>query len=176
MYRFSLHYFIRLFQRCLTECGTSATSQEDKLESQSTALKKISFNSVASSLFKQDRLIFGLHFVHGTFTHLFEPNEWEFFLGNAFPSTTADATRLQLPKWLTSEQAEKWAIMQALFPKLAQSINFSDSEWLKWYHDIECEVHFPPALANRLSEFQRILLVQVFRTERLQTAINNFVC
>jgi dynein heavy chain 2 len=57
----------------------AATAQ--KLETAAIALNKIVTNSVASSLFKQDRLMFALHLVHGIFPELFGDNEWNFLLG-----------------------------------------------------------------------------------------------
>ena len=52
-----------------------------KLEIAAVQLYKIIFNSIASSLFKSDRLMFGIHLVHGIFPDLFQAQEWEFLLG-----------------------------------------------------------------------------------------------
>lgn len=43
-------------------------------------------------------------------------------------------------------------------------------------HDIECEKTIPESYKSRLSVFQQVLLVQIFRPERLQTALQSFVC
>lgn len=56
---------------------------EQKLQGCATALNKIVFNSVAASLFKPDRLMFGLHITHGVQPHLFDKNEWEYLLFGA---------------------------------------------------------------------------------------------
>ena len=38
--------------------------------------------SVGQSLFKEDRLMYAMHLVHGSHPEMFEKNEWEFFLGD----------------------------------------------------------------------------------------------
>lgn len=70
MYRFSLAYFTRLFLTCLDngDKGKLSISQHDgleKLADSERALSKIIYNNIASSLFKADRLTFGLHLVKG---------------------------------------------------------------------------------------------------------------
>jgi dynein heavy chain 2 len=47
----------------------------------SDTLIKLVFFEVGRSLFKSDRLTYGVHFVHGIFPDLFEVNEWDFFTG-----------------------------------------------------------------------------------------------
>ena len=39
-----------------------------------------------------------------------------------------------------------------------------------------CEKQFPSFARNKLSAFQKVLLVQVFRPDRVESAINIFVC
>jgi dynein heavy chain 2 len=81
MYRYSLAYFIKIFKKSLDiQVAFDSTSQ--KLDHAATNLYKNVFNQVASSLFKSDRLMFGLHLVRGTKPELFDTNEWDFFLGN----------------------------------------------------------------------------------------------
>lgn len=173
MYRFSLAYFIDLFQKCL-KADAPTQSMQDKLQHQSQNLRKIVFNSIASSLFKQDRLMFALHLVHGTAPALFEPNEWELFIGNI--PLNVDAAKVQMPKWARADCAEHFGNYLAAFPKFAQLVNFNDREWEKWYLEPDCENQFPPSYRSKFAEFQKIILVQIFRPERLQSAINNFVC
>lgn len=69
MYRFSLAYFSRLFLTCLNS-DQNKISLEDKtgkgkLEAAEGYLNKIIFNNIASSLFKVDRLSFGLYLLKG---------------------------------------------------------------------------------------------------------------
>lgn len=81
--------------------------------------------------------MFALHIVHGTSPHLFEVNEWEFFIGNT--PVNVDAAKVVLPKWARQEQAEIFGNYISTFPKFGQLVNFNDKEWEKWYMEAECE-------------------------------------
>ncbi|TXI91442.1 MAG: hypothetical protein E6Q33_10355 [Neisseriales bacterium] len=71
MYRFSLAYFSRLFLSCLDSKDQmklniqEKTNSHEKLKNAEEILNKIIFNNVASSLFKVDRLSFGLYLLKG---------------------------------------------------------------------------------------------------------------
>jgi len=75
MYRFSLALYLRLFKKCLDfQSQTSKFSLknysnsyldklEEKLEGCTNSLYRIVFDHIGTSLFKKDRLMFGLHIV-----------------------------------------------------------------------------------------------------------------
>lgn len=69
MYRFSLAYFSRLFLSCLNQDQNKIQldkgNSKGKLETAEQFLNKIIFNNIASSLFKVDRLAFGLYLLKG---------------------------------------------------------------------------------------------------------------
>jgi hypothetical protein len=72
MYRFSLTYFIRLFLTCLDQgsnekgkLSINKKENQEKLVEAEQSLNKIIFNNIASSLFKADRLSFGLYLIKG---------------------------------------------------------------------------------------------------------------
>lgn len=71
MYRFSLAYFSHLFLSCLDSKDQmklnieEKTNSAQKLKNAEEILNKIIFNNVASSLFKVDRLSFGLYLLKG---------------------------------------------------------------------------------------------------------------
>jgi hypothetical protein len=56
---------------------------DEKLNLLTDTLVKLVFFENARSLFKQDRLTYGLHFVHGINPEIFGDNEWEFFIGTS---------------------------------------------------------------------------------------------
>ena len=49
-------------------------------------LKLRTFNYVSRSLFKSDRLMFGMHLVHCLHPDRFGDDEWEFFTGELVPT------------------------------------------------------------------------------------------
>jgi len=93
MYRFNLAYFTGLFVRCLDQ---DFKDRVEKLAYAASALYKIIYNAVASSLFKKDRMAFALHMLHGVRPELFEAGEWEFFTQTT-PAVLDQ--RVSLPKW-----------------------------------------------------------------------------
>ena len=52
------------------------------MEYASTNLNRLLISNIGLSLFKKDRMMYALHIVHGSRNDLFEPLEWDFFLGN----------------------------------------------------------------------------------------------
>ena len=63
---FSLEIFDDLFKQTLCNC---AIQGDGRVEGLIKALEKRIFDHVSRSLFKKDRLMFGLHLVHGLVTN-----------------------------------------------------------------------------------------------------------
>ena len=49
----------------------------------SAALTQLIVDHVSQALFNADRLAFAIHLTHSLVPHLFQPIEWDVFLGNA---------------------------------------------------------------------------------------------
>lgn len=64
MYQFDLPTYLSLFQTTLEGSG-SGDDVGQRLSILVTSLKRNIFNYVGRSLFKADRLTFGMHLVHG---------------------------------------------------------------------------------------------------------------
>lgn len=123
------------------------------------------FNQIAGSLFKQDRLIFGIHLLKGCKPDLIEEAEWQFLVGN---SVASDAT--PLPKWASPDRKEVFGQLMSACPRLS----FNGNDWEPWAQELECEKQFPNS--TKLTSFQKVLVVYTFRPERVQSALNDFVC
>lgn len=149
MYQFSLGAFIKLFKRAL-ETKPDAENMQQKLDHLSDTLTKMVFFDIGRSLFKIDRLSYGLHFVHGIAPTMFQENEWEFFDGTALASTE---TNHSLPNWAAGDRSTQFAIFSNLFPDLSHTCNFSDSSWTNFGQSQQCENDFPPNAKHALSEF-----------------------
>ena len=172
MYRFSLSLFIKLFKKCL-ETQIPAKDINEKLEMNTNSLYRLIFQNIGCSLFKSDRLMYGLHLVHGMRSELFQPNEWEFFLGNAVGSMDV---RAQLPRWCGEDRKEVFLSYASVFTKISGALQFDqDSQWQPWFSNIECERNHLPVM-KKLSPFHKVVLVQVFRPDRLESALALFVC
>merc|ERR1711871_1079497 len=95
MYQFSLATFLLLFKQTLSDptlagAGKSANESgeeldkravEERLGSLTPALEKRVLFYIGRSLFKADRLMWGLHLVRAMYPHMFQENEWEVFTG-----------------------------------------------------------------------------------------------
>ncbi|CAM9131219.1 unnamed protein product, partial [Ectocarpus sp. 4 AP-2014] len=196
MYKSSLASFVRLFQACLSEekhqpglpaprsrRGSSSTEAAsasevgDRLARLTPALQVRVLYFVGRALLKEDRPTFALHLVHGMNTHLFQPNEWEVFTGQlGSVAGVSEAGRPRgFPPWASPDREEAFALLAEYLPHLVQAADLADAErWRRWATSPECERDFPSI--RSVSLFQRVLLVQALRPDRLQSALHQFAC
>lgn len=172
MYQFSLQSFIKIFNRSL-ETRPKASSTEEKLKILQDSLVRFSYSEVARSMFKADRLTFSLHFVKGVFPQLFQKNEFEFFTGTA---TVGDGRAARIPKWVAPDRKEQASMFATTFPMLFQTLNLdNEGIWQEFATSDTAERVIPSQVDQRLTSFQRCLIIQVFRPDRLETAMQNFI-
>jgi dynein heavy chain 2 len=178
MYQFSLASFLVLFRGTLSEHMDSA-SVEDRIRRLTPVLETRVLFFVGRSLFKADRPMFGMHLVHGMRTDLFAEGgkEWDYFLGNVVSDIGEGAPR-GFPSWGTADRQENFRALQENFPTLVRRLNLDDNgRWAKWSRSMECEKDFPSDLSRGdCTAFQRVLIVQTLRPDRLMSAVNKFVC
>lgn len=172
MYRFSLAAFMSLFEQAFVnklEYGNSESRNADL----ASALRGIVINYVSRSLFKTDRLPFGLHLVHLLYPQEFQENEWEVFVGRVVGPGSAGGI---VPEWIASDRADAYATLRSSFPSLVQSVRLDDGQlWQQWARELKCEEHFPKVNV-RITPFQQVLITQAFRPDRLNSVLHNFVC
>ncbi|KAF2362508.1 ATPase dynein-related AAA domain [Trinorchestia longiramus] len=176
MYRFSLAAFITLFNKALQipKTGQDTTQRLAVLQ---RALVDSVYSYVARSLFKADRLMFAMHMVHGMHPDLFQKNEWEVFTGLLVSEVRGSPAELKetLPKWIDSERAFQMAILQKSFPALFSSLQLDDAGmWSSFMRSSHSETDFPAQVSEYISTFQRVLVVQALRPDRLESAMINF--
>lgn len=73
------------------------------------------YSEIGRSLFKADRLTYGMHFVKGVFPALFQKNEWEFFTGATVSDSNSNA---RLPKWVNQDRQEIFVLFSNTFAML----------------------------------------------------------
>lgn len=189
MYRFSLAGFLGLFRGTLAT-KMEAASTKDRISRLLPILEHKVFMFVARALFKEHRPMFGMHVARGMHPDCFEQKEFELFVGNAVgsdraageDSTGGSSTHIPFPDWATSERKEAFNRLCETLPHLAQVCKFDSSNlWVRWAQAAECEQYFHPKVeksggSGGLSAFQKVLVVQALRPDRLQSAILQFVC
>lgn len=140
------------------------------------------FDHVSRSLFKADRLMFALHFAHMLRPEAFAPHEWEFFLGelvdtNIESSSSSSSSASAVPSWIAPDRATLYRSFASNFAQLvAMAKLYDESLWRRWVENPACEQpgEFPSHTQSFLTPFQRLLLVQVIRPDRLVSAMVAF--
>eukprot|EP00753_Platysulcus_tardus_P014516 PLAT4386.4.p1 GENE.PLAT4386.4~~PLAT4386.4.p1 ORF type:complete len:4448 (-),score=2754.09 PLAT4386.4:79-13422(-) len=175
MYQFSLKSFLGLFQATLEGGGGGGDDDvEDYVRRLTPSLEKAVLTYVGRSLFKSDLLMFALHLVHGMHPDEFGEDEWEFFVGDLVPDLSSAVPR-GFPDWAAAERAPMFRLLQSTFPRVVDRLELSaDEVWRRWSRSPECEKEFPSAAAD-VTPFQRVLVTQTLRPDRLQSAMLAFV-
>lgn len=173
MYRFSLESFMTIFNKVLA-LDIRAGSIEDKLRQLGDQLKIMVLFYVSRSLFKADRLTFGMYLVRGILPEKFEPNEWELFQGAFVPASDAPSGP---PTWCPPDRAPALQLLRAAFPQIDSQWQLTkDAVWAAWAQSDKCEESFDPSVFSRMSSFQRVLVIQAVRPDRLESALTQFTC
>ena len=175
MYQFSLASFVELFQGTLDLPTDGTSSVEDRMDLLIKQLQTRVLFFVGRSLFKADRLMFAMHLVHCTCPDMFGENEWRYFVGDLLPDLNGTASR-DFPMWAAADRLSQFNLLMQTFPSLVRTCNFTDSStWGRWATSPTAEHDFPPGVARDLSPFQRLIIVQTLRPDRLVTGMEAFV-
>lgn len=67
-------------------------------------------------------------------------------------------------------------LLQKYLPKLFNNLRLTDQGlWNDFAHTVHCETAFPPAIDAIITKFQKLLVIQAIRPDRLYSAIISFV-
>ncbi|CAG2066588.1 unnamed protein product, partial [Timema podura] len=140
-------------------------------------LQQLVYQYVSRSLFKADRLSLALHLVHTMHSkHLLE-NEWQVLTGQAMADVKVDTSKISqsVPGWLSEERAMDVFVLKSALPELYSQLNLDDkTTWSNFSTAGDCEEHFPVQLSHKLTPFQRVLIVQALRPDRLHSSLLHF--
>lgn len=172
MYQFSLAAFLTLFKQALSgQPSTKNTAEKLAILVADIEVRVLHF--VGRALFKADRAMFALHLVKGMHSENFQPREWEIFTGELVPSVS-EAMPKGYPQWAPGERKDAFRLLQEQLPHLIAALELENTaKWQRFATSLEAERDLP-ALRG-ISPFQKVLIVQAFRPDRLQTAILQFV-
>eukprot|EP00899_Mesostigma_viride_P029629 jgi/Mesvir1/9851/Mv22388-RA.1 len=176
MYQFSLSLFLKLFDKALN-ADTPGLDVASRIAVLSKELVQLLFGYVARSLFKADRLTFGLHMCQQLHGDALPPGEWDVLLGNAV--VDGGSSKGAAPGWIPSSLAGNYHMIAAALPRLAQAVDLGNSDrWSHWSRSAHCEDDFPESASSNkaVTPFHRLLLTQAFRPDRLESAMHIFVC
>ena len=179
MYQFSLASFLRLFQKALQN-KQDVGSTDLRISALTSTLQSLTYEYICRSVFKADRLMFAVHLVHGMHPHLFQENEWEAFTGQLISGTfrrqeSIKQMKESIPSWCDPERAVAVQQFKSNFPTLFNNLNLSSAEtWSTFARSSQCEREFPPGISKKVTLFQQVLVIQVLRPDRLQSAMELF--
>ncbi|XP_047109239.1 cytoplasmic dynein 2 heavy chain 1 [Schistocerca piceifrons] len=176
MYKFSVASFKRLFQKAL-DMLKEENDIDQRQEHQKKNLLLLTYQQVSRSLFKSDRLMFALHLIHSLFPSEIPDDEWSVFLGQHLSVIRADSGSIggELPDWISKEQLIDVYTIKTVLPKFWEELHLEDHAlWSAYYHSIECETNLPSKVVKKISPFQRVLVMQALRPDRLLSAMSLF--
>uniref|UniRef100_A0A183BTS1 Cytoplasmic dynein 2 heavy chain 1 n=1 Tax=Globodera pallida TaxID=36090 RepID=A0A183BTS1_GLOPA len=180
-YQFSVNDSVALFRKCFVESNERQNASEghERLDRVFRRLRLRLFEFVSRSLFKEDRLTFGMQFVHATASNaagsgtLFGRNEWELFTRVLPPP--GESTSSANIGWLDRERRAAIERVQLHLPALFQSLQIGDQPtWATFMKSVECENAFPASVNAKLSDFQRLIVLQALRPDRLHVGMLRF--
>lgn len=181
MYRFSLASFLSIFKETLAAKMEFTSSAKERTIRLVPILEYKILLYVGRAIFKDDRPMFGMHLVHEMHPECFEVHEYDFFCGNLV--SKSEKSDLAFPSWAPPERKEAFNRFSSAFPTLMQQCKFENTDmWLRWVKSPECEQAFHPKIdrndgnSSGLSSFQKLLVVQTLRPDRLQSSIIHFIC
>ena len=168
MYAFSLGEFTKVFKINLKTARAGASAKEITSELDQSLFKAV-FNRFSYALQKKDKLTLALHLL-SKITGLYQPGELDYLLDIA----DAPETRVSLPSWAGEGSMSSFSKFCSMFPAVAKGIKFEKDEWRQWFSVPDCEKNFPPGVMLR--PMQKVLLVKVFREDRLPNSLEELAC
>jgi dynein heavy chain 2 len=173
MYQFSLNLFLRLFRKAL-EAPAATGDVDARIAHLAQTLLSIVFAYTSRSLFKTDRLTFGMHFVRYLHPEHFDEPAWDLFLGTLVEQ--AGRSTPARPGWIPSELQHPYTLLVGAAPSILTNFNLQDTDrWDAWHRSPNAEANFPSG-SERQNPFHRLLITQAFRSDRLELAMGGFIC
>lgn len=155
---------------------------------------------VGRSLLKADRLMFALHLVHAMHPELFSdaaagtisvtPGSgggddgstsaaWRVFMGDVVSgdapgggSGGGEALPKDFPLWASRDRVPAFRGLSSAMPDLVRALGLGDNDrWARWARSEAPEREFSSAVTRATTPFQRLLVVQVLRPDRLLSAL-----
>jgi dynein heavy chain len=177
MYQYSLTWFINLFLSCVAESEKSSDLPQ-RIRSLNDYFTYALYCNVCRSLFEKDKLLFGLLLAATILGRVGQVDRAEFrFLITGGVGVTQKLGP-NAASWLSEKQ---WVEMGRLgelpaFAGLAQEFASNPSAWEPIYTSTEPQNEaLPGEWAAKLSPFQKLPVLRIFRPDKLVAAITLYV-
>ena len=179
MYNYSLVYFNGMFDSIMDQAETSDDLSK-RLENLIYFSTKFVYSSICRGLFEKDKPLFSFMIAAKIFLNSgrVAEGEWSFVLRGAGLVDYEALPPNPQPKWLTPETWGNVMTAKDLpgFEPLPSSVSAADAAvWSDYVNsDFPEEMKLPGAFAN-ISEFQRLVVLKIFRPEKLVFGIPRYV-
>mmetsp|Transcript_972 Transcript_972/g.1573 ORF Transcript_972/g.1573 Transcript_972/m.1573 type:complete len:261 (+) Transcript_972:739-1521(+) len=81
-----------------------------------------------------------------------------------------------MPDWISADRREIFGMFANTFGTLVNGLQFDNGGlWGRFSESEHAEEEFPEQLVSRVTPFQKLLIIQVTRPSRLESAMNKFV-
>nr|CCC89941.1 unnamed protein product [Trypanosoma congolense IL3000] len=175
MYQFSFSFFMGLFHETLKHHANDVCDTEAKIEELTKTFVRSVVSSVSTSLFKEHRTVFGIHLARSLHPEECTAAEWDFFLDRAI-APEAKKNEVQVPTWVLPDSRDLYRSFAVLFEDLLEKLHLYEADvWLQWMRSTNPEVSYPRFI-DKLSRFQRLLVVKTLRADRLLAAVSRTAC
>ncbi|KAG5494148.1 hypothetical protein JKF63_01983 [Porcisia hertigi] len=175
MYQFALNLFLDFFVRALRRHKDLRTDPETKIAALQETFIQITVSTIAQSLFKEHRVVYGIHLCRHIDQSVCTAAEWDFFIGRAVAAEDK-RKEVRVPTFVLPDSVQTFRTLVALFPDLASKARFQEADvWLQWMRTSTPESEYPGFLKS-LTHFQRLLLMKTLRGDRLIAAMNAVAC
>ncbi|CAG9863949.1 unnamed protein product [Phyllotreta striolata] len=164
LYLLSVSAFTDLFLRSLQ----TFQGLDNNLESQKKQLLHTVYAYMSRGIFQNDRLKFLLYLIFKLYPKFIPENEWNVFIGNLIASGT---TRDDVPPWIPKHSIANVKQLQMGLPDFFEALKLQEyTLWKNFMTTDECEKDLPKHLP--FTDFQKVLVVQAVRQDRLVSAMS----
>ncbi|RUS80966.1 hypothetical protein EGW08_011286 [Elysia chlorotica] len=176
MYQYSLTWFINLFGMSIENADRSEILSE-RLNNLHHHFTYLLYCNVCRSLFEKDKLLFSFLLCINILKHKGEidEDEWRFFLTGGVGLDNPHA----LPaEWLPIKSWDELCRVNDMpaFKGIQQQFPEEAKYWKQIYDSLEPQHHkMPPGWQEKLNHFQRLVILRVFRPDKVIPAVQDFV-
>lgn len=178
MYQFSLSWYINLYVYSI-ENANKSKDFERRLKFLIDAITRNLYNSICRSLFEKDKLMFSFILATNIMLskNLLNRMEYKFLLfggdGNENMSAMPDTAWISDKMWTDINQLQQLDVFGARFLTTFQA-NVSD--WQNYYDSPEPQtICMPDPWDSQLSMFQKLLVIQAIRPDKLAAGVKKYI-
>jgi dynein heavy chain len=180
MYQYSLEYFKKLYNYCI-DVSTKSDDLATRLDILINFITDFMYKNVCRGLFEKHKLVFS--FLICTTIQRQEGQvsntEWNYILrGNPAIITggpkNPDPSFIKQREWEAIQGCE--TMLPSIFKGLAESIAGNLKPWKQWTNaEMPQDITYPSPWDGTLNSFQKMIVLKIFREEKLVFATSKFV-